>query len=472
MKNLINYLSKKSLSLGNGSGMTRKWFGNDSRMTRFSLASLICVLMLTFGVGNAWADYSITFKTDGTVGISSGGSYVSSAAEDGYLTSSSDGMQYGSGGQGGSYEMTMTSSGTYIGQIQATKISLSGLKKPSSKGGNLNFTITFTDESTYTNSVTTSTSESNPDISLTSYSSKTIQKIKFYSSAKEKRFYLKGFTVVAAAAVAVTGVTVSPTSKSIIVGQTFTITPTVAPAGATDKVVSWTSSATSKATVTSAGVVSGVAAGSSTITCTTHDGGYTATCATTVYGITLQAKADDGNGGLDDIGVGGPGAPTFTAATGTITAAANAGNYVFKEWQVTNATAASTTTSPTTISSPGGAVTVTAVYYKPISVSWMVAGSAWNDKGGTATVAYGTAWSSLTLPSDPGSTELTSCDADKFVGWTPAEISGKLDKDDDAAAISTLESNNLLNSGNKSSKTGKTITTATTFYAVFVDYVE
>ena len=43
MKNLINYLSKKSLSLGNGSGMTR-----------FSLASLICLCMLTIGVGQMW----------------------------------------------------------------------------------------------------------------------------------------------------------------------------------------------------------------------------------------------------------------------------------------------------------------------------------------------------------------------------------------------------------------------------------
>lgn len=61
MKNFINYLSKKSLSLGNGSGMTRKWFGNGSGMTRFSLASLICVLMLTIGVGNAWGDPTMLF---------------------------------------------------------------------------------------------------------------------------------------------------------------------------------------------------------------------------------------------------------------------------------------------------------------------------------------------------------------------------------------------------------------------------
>ena len=41
MKNLITYLSKKSLSLGNGSGMTRKRLGIDSGMTRFCVVSLI-----------------------------------------------------------------------------------------------------------------------------------------------------------------------------------------------------------------------------------------------------------------------------------------------------------------------------------------------------------------------------------------------------------------------------------------------
>lgn len=65
MKNLITYLSKKSLSLGNGSGMTRKWLGNDAGMTRFSLVSLICLCMLTIGVGNAWGvNYSWNLATN------------------------------------------------------------------------------------------------------------------------------------------------------------------------------------------------------------------------------------------------------------------------------------------------------------------------------------------------------------------------------------------------------------------------
>ncbi len=67
MKNLITYLSKKSLSLGNGSGMTRKRLGIDSGMTRFSLTSLICLCMLTIGSGNAWggSPQEITPATSG-----------------------------------------------------------------------------------------------------------------------------------------------------------------------------------------------------------------------------------------------------------------------------------------------------------------------------------------------------------------------------------------------------------------------
>ena len=76
MKNLINYLSKKSLSLGNGSGMTRKRLGNDSGMTRFSLVSLICLCMLTIGIGNAWGAeeviYTLTPYDTGSDGTSTG----------------------------------------------------------------------------------------------------------------------------------------------------------------------------------------------------------------------------------------------------------------------------------------------------------------------------------------------------------------------------------------------------------------
>ncbi|HOK98599.1 MAG TPA: glycoside hydrolase family 9 protein, partial [Bacteroidales bacterium] len=86
--------------------------------------------------------------------------------------------------------------------------------------------------------------------------------------------------------VPVTGVTVSPTTLSLTVGQTATLTATVSPANATNKSVSWSSSNTSVATVSSSGVVTAVAAGSATITVTTVDGAKTATCAVTITGST------------------------------------------------------------------------------------------------------------------------------------------------------------------------------------------
>lgn len=80
----------------------------------------------------------------------------------------------------------------------------------------------------------------------------------------------------------VSGVTVSPTTASIAVGATRQLTPTVAPAGASNKNVTYSSSATGVATVNSSGLVTGVAAGTATITVTTDDGAKTATSAITV----------------------------------------------------------------------------------------------------------------------------------------------------------------------------------------------
>ena len=88
---------------------------------------------------------------------------------------------------------------------------------------------------------------------------------------------------------AVTGVTLSPTEASLIVGETTTLTPTVAPATATDMTVTWTTSDASVATVTD-GVVTAVGAGTATITVTTTDGSKTATCAVTVNPLTLTAN--------------------------------------------------------------------------------------------------------------------------------------------------------------------------------------
>jgi uncharacterized protein YjdB len=86
--------------------------------------------------------------------------------------------------------------------------------------------------------------------------------------------------------VAVTGVSVSPTTASISAGLTQQLTATIAPANATNQNVTWKSSNTAVATVSAAGLVTAIAAGTATITVTTSDGGKTATSAITVNAST------------------------------------------------------------------------------------------------------------------------------------------------------------------------------------------
>ena len=88
-------------------------------------------------------------------------------------------------------------------------------------------------------------------------------------------------------AVAVTGVTLNKATLTLVEGSSEALTATVSPDNASNKSVSWKSSATDIATVDGSGKVTAVKAGSATITVTTADGGKTATCSVTV---TEQAK--------------------------------------------------------------------------------------------------------------------------------------------------------------------------------------
>lgn len=115
----------------------------------------------------------------------------------------------------------------------------------------------------------------------------------------------------ASATVAVTGVTVAPAALTLEVGQTGALTATVAPATATNKAVTWTSSVPAIATVDASGTVKGIAPGTATITVKTADGGKTATCAVTVKeaaapavkvtGITLNHASITVNGDLERV---------------------------------------------------------------------------------------------------------------------------------------------------------------------------
>lgn len=78
----------------------------------------------------------------------------------------------------------------------------------------------------------------------------------------------------------VSALSVSPTTATVAVGAAETITATVTPSSFTN--ITWASSDESVATVSAAGVVTGVSAGTATITATA--GAKTATCTVTVTG--------------------------------------------------------------------------------------------------------------------------------------------------------------------------------------------
>lgn len=84
----------------------------------------------------------------------------------------------------------------------------------------------------------------------------------------------------------VTGVEITNTTASALtVGDKLTLTAKVTPTNATNKNVTWKSSDSTVASVNSSGVVTALKAGTSTITVTTQDGGYTAQ-----YTLTVKNK--------------------------------------------------------------------------------------------------------------------------------------------------------------------------------------
>ena len=90
----------------------------------------------------------------------------------------------------------------------------------------------------------------------------------------------------------VTSVTLDKTTADMKVGDILQLTATVLPENADDKSVSWSSDNNEVATVSNTGLVTAVAAGEVTITVTTVDGGFIATCA-----ITISENIDDGGNG-------------------------------------------------------------------------------------------------------------------------------------------------------------------------------
>lgn len=78
--------------------------------------------------------------------------------------------------------------------------------------------------------------------------------------------------------ISVTGISLNKSSTLLNVGETEQLVETIVPSNATNKNVSWSSNNTGVATVSNSGLLTAIASGTATITVTTSDGGFVATC--------------------------------------------------------------------------------------------------------------------------------------------------------------------------------------------------
>lgn len=95
--------------------------------------------------------------------------------------------------------------------------------------------------------------------------------------------------------VPVTGVSIKP-STTVLIGKTEQLVCTIFPTTSSNKALIWASGNDSIATVSSAGLITGLAIGITIVTVTTVDGSFTAQCEVTVSNIETGAVTDaDGN---------------------------------------------------------------------------------------------------------------------------------------------------------------------------------
>ena len=90
----------------------------------------------------------------------------------------------------------------------------------------------------------------------------------------------------------VTGVKLDTTTHEMFVGETYRITYTISPTGASNAQVSWSSSNSSVASVDQSGLVSAKGVGTTVIMIKTKDGGYTAICTINVGRVATAIKLD------------------------------------------------------------------------------------------------------------------------------------------------------------------------------------
>jgi uncharacterized protein YjdB len=89
-------------------------------------------------------------------------------------------------------------------------------------------------------------------------------------------------SILTTAVIPVTGISVNPTTASLEISKSLQLSAIVSPSDASNKLVSWTSSDVSIASISATGLVSGIKSGTVTITAKSQDGNFTATSKITV----------------------------------------------------------------------------------------------------------------------------------------------------------------------------------------------
>jgi uncharacterized protein YjdB len=235
-----------------------------------------------------------TTATNKTVTWSSGNTSVATVASDGTVT----GLAVGTavitvttvdGGKTATCDVTVSV------PISVTGVTLNKLSASLIAGATETLTATVAPSNAVNKNVTWSSSNttvarvSNGTVTAVSAGSATIT----VTTVDGGKTATCNITVIAA--ISVNSVSLDKPILNLAKNARETLTATVSPSNATNKAITWSSSNTAVATVAN-GVVTGVFAGTATITVTTTDGGKTATCTVTipptaVTGVTLKNAA-------------------------------------------------------------------------------------------------------------------------------------------------------------------------------------
>ena len=260
---------------------------------------------------------SIAYSSDTELTISGDYTYVAVRSNDGALYLDSITFTWGDS--------------TPATPVYPTAISLSAASNSITIGATTQLTVGYTPSDTNVKNVTYSSSnESVATVSSTGLVTGVAQGSVTITATAEatNNTTITATTSITITPVSVTSVSLDTNSTTVKVGKTVTLVATVSPSSATNKNINWSSSDTSVATV-SGGTVTGVAAGTATITATSAaDSSKKATCT-----VSVQAS-----GGEETFSISYTDLPTtyqtgstvYTAASGIKFQAYNCANYSSK----------------------------------------------------------------------------------------------------------------------------------------------